>query len=378
MDMTRDESGTGIDKSGCPTGGTRCAIMGAVFLSVLAATMAPAEATTLADVTHLKGRRPNVLSGMGLVVGLPGTGDGGKYAASIRQLQSMLDKFEVPVTQVELSNTKNVAIVYVEAVLPTNGVREGDRVDVQVSSAGLAKSLVGGRLVPTPLQGPGLDTIFAFAQGSIRVTDPKLKTTGVVVGGATMEEDVVHNYISDLSEITLVLEDVHASHALAAVIAQTINEDQSETGQVRRVAQAVDAKNVVVRIPEAYRTHPTEFIARVESLELLMPASEGRIVISRKPPSIAIGAGVEIGPVIIAHGGMTIRTTTPPIKPTVENPLVEDKRAVLVGRQRRGGAKLQELVDKLNELNVPAQDIIEIVENLYRTGKIRGKLVYRE
>ena len=338
----------------------------------------PAGATIIADVTHLQGRRQNTLMGYGLVVGLPGTGDGGKYAASIRQLQSMLEKFEVPVTQAELVDTKNVAIVWVEATLPANGVREGDAVDVQVSSVGKAKSLIGGRLIPTPLQGPGLSAIFAFASGTLRVTNLKQKTTAVIVDGAVLEKDVIHNYINNLGEVTLVMEDVHASYALAAVIAQTINEDQSEIGQVRRVAHAIGPKNVVVSIPREYRDNPAEFIGRIENLELLVPQGEGRIVINRRTKTIAIGSGVEIGPAIIAHGGMTIRTMSPPIKPTVENPLVEEKRAVKIGAARRGNARLQELVDKLNLLNVPAEDIIEIVENLHSTGKIRGKLVYRD
>ncbi|HWL94478.1 MAG TPA: flagellar basal body P-ring protein FlgI, partial [Phycisphaerae bacterium] len=108
---------------------TTLVIIASVFGSAL-----ELRATTIGDVSHLKGRRANTLMGYGLVVGLSGTGDGGKYAASIRQLQAMLSRFEIPVTQTELSDTKNVAIVWVEVKLPENGVREGDAVDVQVSA----------------------------------------------------------------------------------------------------------------------------------------------------------------------------------------------------------------------------------------------------
>lgn len=353
----------------------RCAALFALALIVSAPV---AEATSVSDVSHLKGRRTNSLMGYGLVVGLSGTGDGGKYAASIRQLQSMLNRFEIPVTQSELSDTKNVAIVWVEVKLPENGVREGDAVDVQVSAVGSAKSLQNGRLVPTPLQGPGLDRIFAFAQGPVRVLDPKQKGTGVIAGGAVMEEDVIHSYINEHWEFTLVLEDVHASHALAAAIAQAVNEDQSEIGQVRQLARAIGPKNVVVEIPIEYRASPAEFIGRVEGLELLMPTSEGRIVINRRTETIIIGEGVEMGPAAIVHGGMTIRMTIPEPKPTEQNPLNREDRAAGIDTTNAGGPKLRDLVDKLNQLSVPAKDIIEIVENLYRTGKIRGKLVYQE
>lgn len=331
-------------------------------------------------MTHLQGRRQNQLVGYGLVIGLPGTGDGGKYLASILQLQSMLAKFEIPVPASALADTKNVAIVMLEAVIPENGVREGDRIDVRVNSTGAAKSLAGGYLVMTPLQGPGLDRIFAFASGPVRLPDAKVKTSGLVVQGATMEADVIHNYISDNWEIALVVEDVHASHALASVIAQVINESASEVGQIRKVAVAVGPKNVVVAIPEEERAAPADFIARVEATELLMPPAEARIVINRQTNTIAIGEGVEIGPAVISHKGMSIMTTQPPVEPTAEQPAVQEQHAVGIEAPKRNGngTKLRELVDALNQLNVPSNEIIEIVENLHRLGKINAKLVIVE
>lgn len=349
-----------------------------VLIALVAA--APAAATRVADITHLQGRRDNRLVGYGLVIGLPGTGDGGKYLASILQLQSMLSKFEVPVPASALSDTKNVAIVMVEAVLPDNGVREGDRIDVRVNSSGAAKSLLGGHLVPTPLQGPGLDRVFAFAGGPIRLPDPKVKTSGIVVGGATMEADVIHNYIAEDWTISLVLEDVHASFAMASVVAQMINESVSEVGQLRRIARAAGPKEVVVQVPESERFDPAEFIARVESTELLMPPTEARVVINRKTGTIVIDEAVELGPAVIAHNGMSIVTRMPPPKPTDETPVIEEQHAasILAPNPDGRGAKLRELVDALNRLSVPAEDIIEIVESLYRLGKVKGKLVVVE
>ena len=346
---------------------------------------APAFATKISDVTHLKGRRQNTLMGYGLVIGLPGTGDGGKYLPSIMQLASMLDRFEIPVPPGSLKDTKNVAIVMIDATLPDNGVREGDRVDVRVNATGAAKSLAGGTLVSSPLQGPGLDRIFAFASGPVRLTDSKVKTNGIIVGGATMEEDVFHHYMAYNEntkgwEITLVLEDVHASFALASVIAQMINENASEIGQVRRLARAVGPKNVVVRIPEESLDNPVDFVAHIESTELLMPQGEARIVINRKTQTIVVGDGVTIGPAVIAHRGMTITTTAPPTTQPMEAPLAVENRFVSIDAPKHGrrGAKLKEVVDALNRLNVPAKDIIEIVEELYRSGKVTGKLVIQE
>ena len=354
------------------------AILTAIAVVLLTATLV--EATRIADVAHLQGRRANTLVGYGLVIGLPGTGDGGKYLASIMQLQSMLAKFEIPLPAAALADTKNVAIVMVEATIPDNGVREGDRVDVRISSTGVAKSLAGGHLVPTPLQGPGLGRIFAFASGPVRTPDPKIKTTALITGGATMEADIIHNYINENWEISLVIEDVHASHALAAIMAQIINETASEIGQVRRLAHAAGPKTVVVTIPEEERSAPADFIGRIENSELIMPAGEARIVINRKTGTIAIGDGVEIGPAVISHNGMSIMTTTPPTPPTELQPQVKEEFVVGIEapKKKAGTTKLKDLVESLNQLNVPSKDIIEIVENLHRLGKLSGKLVIVE
>jgi flagellar P-ring protein precursor FlgI len=251
---------------------------------------------------------------------------------------------------------------------------------VRVNSSGAAKSLQGGYLVPTPLQGPGLDRIFAFASGPVRLTDAKSKTGGLVSGGATMEADVIHNYITEDWKVTLVLEDVHASHVLASVIAQMINESVSAAGEVRQIANAIGPKNVVVSIPSEERGSPADFIGRVESLELLMPPGEARVVINRRSGTIVISDNVEVGPAVISHNGMSIMTRQPPPAGTPDDPVINEEHVASIESPKKdhGGARLQELVDALNQLNVPSKDIIEIIENLHRLGKVTGKLVIVE
>ncbi len=64
-------------------------------------------AARIGDVTHLQGRRVNKLVGLGLVTGLPGTGDGGKFAPAIRSLAAFLTEFSNPILSLdELKNAK--------------------------------------------------------------------------------------------------------------------------------------------------------------------------------------------------------------------------------------------------------------------------------
>ncbi|MBN1341937.1 MAG: flagellar basal body P-ring protein FlgI [Phycisphaerae bacterium] len=362
-----------------------------------------ARAAKISDVSRLKGCRTNKLVGHGLVLGLKGTGDGDKYAPAIRPLVQVLEQFANPVlNQEDLKNTKNVAIVIVEVTLPENGVREGDRVDVQVSAIGASKSLIGGRLLITPLlQGADKSdtTVYAMASGAL-VTDVEHPTTAVIKEGATLEVSILHNYLAQGRELehhstllkpedyylTLVLNDVHAEWSMANTVAQIINQeaafpaqdnkDKQASQEQRELAFALDPKNVVVRVPTHEVRNPASFIAWIEGLDLLMPASEAKILVSRKEGTIVVTGDVEIAPVIISHNGLTINTWVPePPKPTAAAPKLEEHSWVSMDPQRRGGTKLTELVDALNKLKVPARDRIGIIEKLYKSGKILARWV---
>src|SRR5687768_9174531 len=157
---------------------------------VLTAFAARAEARKVADIARLKNQRTNTLTGLGLVVGLPGTGDGGDFLPAIKPLAAMLAKYADPTTVRELADVKNVALVSVTATIPPVGALKGDELDVHVMSLGAANSLAGGRLLVTPLVGPlaGND-VFALASGKISIEDPKSATHAIVKAGGVMEED---------------------------------------------------------------------------------------------------------------------------------------------------------------------------------------------
>src|SRR3954462_3761834 len=100
----------------------------------------------IADITRLSGQRSNVLTGLGLVYGLKGTGDGGDYLPAIKPLAAMLSQYAHPATVRELANAQNVALVSITAPAPAQGARRRAPIDCYVTSKGPAASLKGGRL----------------------------------------------------------------------------------------------------------------------------------------------------------------------------------------------------------------------------------------
>ncbi|HWE04352.1 MAG TPA: flagellar basal body P-ring protein FlgI [Tepidisphaeraceae bacterium] len=332
------------------------------------------QAVKIADVTRLSGQRTNVLTGLGLVYGLKGTGDGGDYLPAIRALSSMLGKFNDAATVQELSKSQNVAIVNLAAIIPSAGARSGDHIDVRVMSIGSAATLKGGRLFICPMQGPvpmpGADP-FALADGPIDLEDPSSPNVGIVHGGAVMEEDFRMTYVEN-GHFSLILEAPNANSTTANLIAKTINGAESVNGE--DVAAAVDAKEVLVVIPPAERDHPDSFISRVQQLPVIMLASEARVTINRRGGSLIVTGDVEIGPAVINQQGMTIITTSPP--PPPGTPIVTRRDSVALDTANQGGARLQDLMAAMDQLRVPVDDKISILEQLYRSGKLPAKLVY--
>jgi len=103
------------------------------------------------DISSIKGIRPNQLFGYGLVIGLAGSGDKGGTNFTIQGLVNMLEKMGIHVSAEDVK-VSNVAAVMVNATLPPFA-RIGKKIDVIVSSIGDAKTLQGGTLLLTPLNG---------------------------------------------------------------------------------------------------------------------------------------------------------------------------------------------------------------------------------
>lgn len=373
---------------------------------VLFALAGQAGAVKIGDITHLQGSRTNKLTGMGLVMGLKGTGDGGKFSPALRSLARLYKNYGIEAIALdELKSAKNVAIVEVEATLPEAGVREGDRVDVRVVSAGGAKSLAGGHLYMTPLvSGNPADTrLMAIASGLVRIIDPEVPTVGRIIQGATLERDFIHNYVAlgrelsiwatrsssrpldwlqpDARYVTFVIDKSHAEWSIAHTIAQCINEealvsDIEASDQHSQIAVAFDPRTVIVRLPETEWGNPAPFLFRVEKMHLIMPLTEARVVIDRATGTIVVKGDVYISPVALTHKGLTVVTTTSggPSEPRDEV-RTSTGSFLAVDPQHRGGARLMDLIEALNQLKVPAEDRIAIIENLHKGGQLHAKLI---
>ncbi len=354
--------------------------------TILVGALPAAGLTRIRDITRLLGERTNMLIGHGLVVGLNGTGDGDSLVTT-RPLAELLNKLGNAIDLSELK-PKNVAYVSVSAELSRNGMREGDKINVIVNSINAAKSLAGGYLLLSPLSGSNHvdDRIYAIAQGPISIPNAEFPASGIVIGGANIEENIFHLYVDyemhpGQAVFTLVLDDDHANFATAKTIADTINYEMSLSelnpgmteGMVSgftndQAAIALGPKNIQVIIPAKQALNPTPFIARITSLPVELPDPEASVVINMKNKMIVYTDDIEISPVGVTVGGMEIQIGQTPA-PGGPPAATQQPAANNVGR-----AKLRELIFAMNQLNISGEDQISVIYAIHKLGALRANI----
>jgi flagellar P-ring protein FlgI len=376
-----------------------------VVILVALLIVAPADARTLLkNICRVKGQEENTIQGMGLVIGLAGTGDGANFLPTVRGLATMLERMNNPIGEkgpLELKDAKNVALVMVTATIPAAGARQGDVIECTVSSIGSSKSLDKGVLLTTPLLGPQVGNladqrVYAFAQGPVQLDDAKIKTTGKVSRGCRLEEDFNNPFVEN-GKFTLVLGRNHADFQVARDIAELIDSqfgfhfgmqrfssgDRSSSpdqlapraaveppqgrsmGDHVPLARAVDSVNIEVTIPSQFHDDPVAFVADVLSLPVSEPQTASQVVIDERTGTIVFSGDIEISPVGVTHKNMVIDAgQTQPAN-----------RFVAVDTAVKPTVKLKNLVDALEALKVPAEDKIAIIKKIDRAGKLHAKLV---
>jgi flagellar P-ring protein precursor FlgI len=336
---------------------------------VLGGNVGSATATTvLRNICRVKGQEENVLRGLGLVMGLAGTGEAAD-AVTMRSLARTMEIMGAPVPEVplapgggleDLEKWKNVALVMVTARVPATGARRGDKIDCHVSALN-GKSLAGGRLAFAALQGPNTQdgTIYATCEGAVHLEDPTKPLVGVISGGCQMEEDVSTPFHLD-DRITLILDEHHASFTTAYEVQEAIYAQHSGEGE--GFVRAVNAATIEVRIPDEYRDDPVSFAAEILEARIYSPEPEARVVINQKTNNIVIAGDVTIGDIVVSRNNVLVQAG-------------EAAEFAALDPDQSDNAKLEALVSALNALKVPPADVVEIIKGIAQSGKLHGRLI---
>ncbi len=350
------------------------------------------RALRIKDICRIKGQEENVLQGLGIVVGLKGTGDG-DVKPTVRALTRLMQQMGGQVSsdiqgrllEKEMANSKNVAAVLVTATLPASGVEQGDKLNCKVSAIS-AKSLEGGNLIMTQLLGPRADQpiVYALASGPIMIEDIRYPTSGKISKGCKMEQSVRNEFVSG-NKMTLVLDPAHSSFTTASLIEGIVNNyylnrtvllrgssqnTSSPTAETQGIALAIDQMHIEVEVPPAYRDHTVQFVSEIEMLPVLNLKNNKRVMISEREGIVSISEDVTIAPVVISHKNLSISTRTDGAGSQGGNRFVS-----LPSDKTQPRPSLKSLVDALNVLDVPTADKIAIIRMLKNQGSLYGDVI---
>jgi flagellar P-ring protein precursor FlgI len=344
---------------------------------------AKAEKVRIKDIVHIEGVRENQIVGYGVVVGLQGTGDNSMSTQTTNQ--AMLANFGTIISNKNDIKLGNAAAVIVTATVPAFS-KNGDKLDVIVSSLADAKSLEGGVLVQTQLLAPNGEVI-AVAQGpistggvNVQASGSRVKsgvtTSGRVPGGAIVERDI-NTEIGNSSELRIILN--NPDFSMAAKVAQVINENIASS-------KAVDGSTISVIVPERFSDDRIGFISILENLTVPTNSGVAKVVINERTGTIVIGSDVKLLPAAVAHGSLTVTVST---RNEVSQPnefsqggttQVVQNSTITVNKQPGrvieipGNANLNELVRALNTIGVTPFDLISILQALKAAGSLQATL----
>ncbi len=354
-------------------------------LAAFALAATDADAARLRDLCEVQGARPNMLKGVGIVVGLNGTGD--KAQAAINAQDRMLQRMGIKVDDIRELASANSAVVVVTATMPPFA-KEGTRIDVKVDSLYDCSSLEGGTLLETHLRGPGTgETVYALAQGPVAIGGFQAQggggtsvqqghvTAGRIPMGATVENEVPST-ITDGQRLTLLLK--QPTFSTANRVQGVINETLGDGSAV-----ALGAGTVLVTIPEPARADLIGFIASLEQMEVETD-TPATVVINERTGTIVVGGNVIVKPCQVAHGNLTIRiATTPVVTPalpfTDAQPVVTESVDVAVEQEEArlmpvSGTSAADVAEALNRLRVTPTDMISIFQALREAGALEADL----
>ena len=335
------------------------------------------NAIKIKDISNIVGVRENQLIGYGLIVGLNKTGDGTTSKFTLQTVANMLQTMNVKLDPKDIKS-KNVAAVVVTATLPPFA-RQGDKIDVVVSSIGDAKSLEGGTLLMTPLKGVD-GRIYALAQGSVTIGGRNGKgggalnhaTAGKIPAGALVEQEVPFSlYNQQMATLSL----KEANFKNAVTIQDILNRFYKE-----KIAVAVDSRTIKLKKPE--NLSMVEFLANIGELSIDYTVKE-KIVIDERTGTIVAGVNIEVRPVVITHGDITIQIEPRQTIPKIDNnnansinigngvQLQTQNNAVLM---KKNSSTVANIARSLKKLGATPKDIISILEAMKQAGAIQADL----
>lgn len=321
-------------------------------------------AEKIGDIASVVGVRDNQLIGYGLVIGLNGTGDKSGSKFTMQSISNMLESVNVKISADDIKS-KNVAAVMITASLPPFA-RQGDKIDIQISSIGDAKSIQGGTLVMTPLNAVD-GNIYALAQGAIVSGNSNNLLSANIINGATIEREVSYDLFHK-NAMTLSLKSPNFKNAIQ--VQNTLNKVFGN-----KVAIALDPKTIQITRPE--RLSMVEFLALVQEIPINYSA-KNKIIVDEKSGTIVSGVDIIVHPIVVTSQDITLKITKEPLNDSKNTQDLDNNMSLDTAHNTLSSngksITIAGVVKALQKIGVSAKGMVSILQALKKSGAISAEM----
>ncbi len=321
-------------------------------------------AEKIGDIASVVGVRDNQLIGYGLVIGLNGTGDKSGSKFTMQSISNMLESVNVKISADDIKS-KNVAAVMITASLPPFA-RQGDKIDIHISSIGDAKSIQGGTLVMTPLNAVD-GNIYALAQGAIVSGNSSNLLSANIINGATIEREVSYDLFHK-NAMTLSLKNPNFKNAIQ--VQNTLNKVFGN-----KVAIALDPKTIQITRPE--RLSMVEFLALVQEIPINYSA-KNKIVVDEKSGTIVSGVDIIVHPIVVTSQDITLKITKEPLNDSKNTQDLDNNMSLDTAHNTLSSngksITIAGVVKALQKIGVSAKGMVSILQALKKSGAISAEM----
>ncbi len=321
-------------------------------------------AEKIGDIASVVGVRDNQLIGYGLVIGLNGTGDKSGSKFTMQSISNMLESVNVKISADDIKS-KNVAAVMITASLPPFA-RQGDKIDIHISSIGDAKSIQGGTLVMTPLNAVD-GNIYALAQGVITSGNSNNLLSANIINGATIEREVSYDLFHK-NAMVLSLKSPNFKNAIQ--VQNTLNKVFGN-----KVAIALDPKTIQITRPERFSM--VEFLALVQEIPINYSA-KNKIIVDEKSGTIVSGVDIIVHPIVVTSQDITLKITKEPLSDSKNTQDLDNSMSLDTAHNTLSSngksITIAGVVKALQKIGVSAKGMVSILQALKKSGAISAEM----
>lgn len=301
------------------------------------------------------------ISGVGLVIGLNGTGDHSYSSEAIKALNTSVKAMNIDLKKIKnpirAGNLANVSII---AYVPNLGVTKGQYLECYITAVNKNVDLSGGYLLPTALlaEGPRKTHADAMAMGPVLTNQSRIKSQGIIPKGSQLLSNLKPKLISDngIPHLNFFLNTSSSQPQISQLITQRINQFLQSQTSINSKAILRSSSMVMISLPNSNQQLGHQLVSQLQTLPIpIQPAStvnqHPEVVVDYAKAKIQTRGNVLLEPTKLEYSDFVLE-----ISPLTSLPTI----------------KLNDLLALMHHLQISKSKQVIFLRELQQQGKIKA------